>query len=1629
MDYLLRPFSHRRFLPCLIGAWAALSPVIASAEDASDEITAVDSGQDRTFVIAEREVYVARRQDAPRGELRRLLQERVAGAKVLEDSDTRALVQFPQAIDRTRFATSADDVSAALPEAEVQPVFYIKNMPRSEVTRRYGTETVIIAIPVGKTLDQVAKLHGAVRAEKTSKPGLALLRFATPFKALKALQHLRASGVSAEPMFARRMEKRAAAPLDQFFPKQWHLANVGQGGGTLGIDARALGAWDFTLGAGVTISIVDDCLQTSHPDLTQNCPPIQTNLHHDFIDKDNDPRPGPNDQHGTACAGLAAARQNNGNPNPQTGALLGVSGSAPEARLLGLRLIAGPFTDEDSASALYWHPGNTQVGASSNSWGPTDGIGLAGPDILTKDALKRATQEGRAGLGQVTLFAAGNGLQRDDDSNFDGYANSRFVIAVSAITNLGAQAFYSEPGANILIGAPSGGGTLEVTTTDLVGVNGYNPSGIPNAPPNLPNTDYTNDFSGTSAACPIVAGGVALMLAQNPNLGWRDVREILAGTARVVDDGDADWVTNSGGFHFNHKYGAGLVDLSSAVVRAQNWPNLGTELVQSVSLTQAPVVNPQVPAPLPGDDSTITRTFDFSANPNLRVEGVEVKINITHQHRSDLQVELVSPSGIPSILSPRRFRPVSGSSFDSDIDIVDYVLDAENGVLVKGTDGWTFSSTHYWGDNSKIAGDGVWTLKIRNFALADPPIDGVLNSATLNLYGTASGESRIVFDSPRYSVSELGGSQVIRARRLGPLTGEATVNFASTIGSATANSDYTPVSGTLHFSDGMEFADTDIAVPILDDALPELTETANVVLSNPVGASLGAVTLASVFILDDERNEITVVASDQSAAETDIGIPPDTGTFTIQRELATDQPVTVFFTLSGTAQMGTTPTSDYNPVPLSATILAFEKSVDVTIVPRNDFAIEGTETVLIDLTPDATYQTGIPSQAQIDIVDNDRPKVQIVATDNFAQENSNPIDTGGFRITRSDEDLTVPLTVVLRYEGTQINGKNYALLPTSVIIPVGVESVDLTITPIDDSIYQATKSVVVALQSTPDYDFQFDFLTSARINIVEDDPIPDTRIPLVSITTPQNKSRIPAPQATITASGTASDNEQVDKVTYQVNNGPWKLATIAAPAKSVNWSANITGDVVLGPNVLNVQSRDNVDNQSKVASVRFDYVEEHKLTVLINPAGGGTVTGGFTPDSPREAGKFYTITANASPGLVFNGWTGLATSFQRTLRFAMPAADATLTANFVLSPFTPAIAGNYSGLIARTPFDLQTSGFLKITVTSNGTYTGTLTFAGKVYPVKNEFSGTGESLLIVPRKKNTSLIVALNIDTGANSTQRITGSVDNGGIFSALLADRAAYSKTAPAPAALVKSYVLAFPPASPLATPQQDPRGNGVGTLSISADGIVTWKGTLGDGTRVSQTQPLTKPNGGGKTTWPLFLNLYKGTGVLLGTVTLDTTQSDSDLNAQLNWSKAVRSKDKYYPLGFSILDSDVIGSIYAPPAAGARALGGFTDTANNGRVSLVEGSLQASIVRMITLDLSNKITVSNGGTDQLALEINAAKGTFAGTFIHPVSFKTTKIKGVLFQKQQKGVGLFLGTSVQGAIPQTGRVTLEHVP
>ena len=214
----------------------------------------------------------------------------------------------------------------------------------------------------------------------------------------------------AEPNFIQEYQ-RPATPDDTLFPSQWHLENTGQGGGTPGADAHLPGAWDLTTGSADTvIAIIDDGVERTHEDLAANAftnpGEIPANgvdddgngyiddvNGWDFSNNDNDPSPmSTDDNHGTAVAGVAAGRGDNG---------IGVSGACQGCSILPVKIFSPSFAgDTAAANAIRYAASFADV--LNNSWGG------GAPSSTIQSAIQWATTNGRGGKGSVVLFASGN---------------------------------------------------------------------------------------------------------------------------------------------------------------------------------------------------------------------------------------------------------------------------------------------------------------------------------------------------------------------------------------------------------------------------------------------------------------------------------------------------------------------------------------------------------------------------------------------------------------------------------------------------------------------------------------------------------------------------------------------------------------------------------------------------------------------------------------------------------------------------------------------------------------------------------------------------------------------------------------------------------------------------------------------------------------------------------------------------------------------------------------------------------------------------------------------------------------------------------------------------------------------
>jgi subtilisin-like proprotein convertase family protein len=274
------------------------------------------------------------------------------------------------------------------------------------------------------------------------------------------------------------------------------------------------------------------------------------------------------------------------------------------------------------------------------------------------------------------------------------------------VNDNGVKASYSETGANLWVCAPSGDSNRPgITTTDISGSTfGYNAEYYDD---DLEDPNYTKYFSGTSASTPIVSGVVALMLEANPTLSYRDVKIILAKTARQNDSESMKWEMNRAGYMFNQDYGFGVVDAKAAVETAKSgWSNVGAELTHTESESSL--------------DIAITHGTQISSNIVVTgsgitfIEYIQVTLDITHGDWGDLNISLKRDGSNLTYLSENHY------CYQDDYITV--------------TPCNTISSTYTFGVSKFIgeSADNTWTLDLQD---VQQGFEGTLNGWEIKFYG------------------------------------------------------------------------------------------------------------------------------------------------------------------------------------------------------------------------------------------------------------------------------------------------------------------------------------------------------------------------------------------------------------------------------------------------------------------------------------------------------------------------------------------------------------------------------------------------------------------------------------------------------------------------------------------------------------------------------------------------------------------------------------------------------------------------------------------------------------------------------------------------------------------------------
>ncbi|XP_034833264.1 furin-like protease 1 isoform X2 [Maniola hyperantus] len=457
---------------------------------------------------------------------------------------------------------------------------------------------------------------------------------------------------------------------DPKWPHMWYLNRGG------GLDMNVIPAWrEGVTGRGVVVTILDDGLETDHPDLVANYDPMAS---YDVNSHDSDPQPRydmiDSNRHGTRCAGEVAATANNS---------LCAVGVAFQASVGGVRMLDGDVTDAVEARSLSLNPQHVDI--YSASWGPDDdGKTVDGPGELATRAFIEGVTKGRNGKGSIFVWASGNGGREHDNCNCDGYTNSIWTLSISSATERGDVPWYSEMCSSTLAATYSSGATNEkqVVTTDL-------------------HHACTTGHTGTSASAPLAAGICALALQANRDLTWRDMQHIVVRTARPERLSlGGEWRINGVGRNVSHSFGYGLLDAAGMVRLARTW-----RTVPAQRRCELAAPRPQRAVP---PRSSITLQLDVTTCPGVNyLEHVQARVSLAAVRRGDLRIALTSPAGTRVTLLAPRPHDSSRAGFNS----------------------WPFMSVHMWGEGPL----GVWQLEVSNEGRY---MAGPLTQWELIFYGT-----------------------------------------------------------------------------------------------------------------------------------------------------------------------------------------------------------------------------------------------------------------------------------------------------------------------------------------------------------------------------------------------------------------------------------------------------------------------------------------------------------------------------------------------------------------------------------------------------------------------------------------------------------------------------------------------------------------------------------------------------------------------------------------------------------------------------------------------------------------------------------------------------------------------------
>jgi len=474
-------------------------------------------------------------------------------------------------------------------------------------------------------------------------------------------------------------------PNDPSFGSLWGLSNNGSQGGLLNADINIEPAWALGTATSIVTAVIDTGVDYTHPDLASN---MWTNTDEvagngidddgngfvddvrgwDFVNNDSDPMD--DNGHGTHVAGTIGAVGNNG---------IGVTGVAWTASIMPLKFLdqsgSGSLSDAIKAIQYARVNGAKIINASWGGGGFSSALQSAITQFITS--------------GGLFVAAAGNEATNNDVT--PSYpANYQGVISVGASTRTDTRASFSNYGTSVDVFAPG----QSILST-------------------LPGNRY-GSLSGTSMATPQVAGALALLWGQNPTLSANTISQALINSTDNV-------LRASNSTHGRINVGAAATSL-----RASNPTTPPTTTPPTTPVSRSFGIQGNFAIADATAAGASVQRFTINVNENIRIQDLDVQLQIQHTYASDLVIRLIAPNGTTQTLIQRR----GGSTRNIQTTLSDEATGRlNNWSSIRGTLRAEGSLAVFDGMNAR----GQWTIEILDAARGDV---GTLQIARLLITGT-----------------------------------------------------------------------------------------------------------------------------------------------------------------------------------------------------------------------------------------------------------------------------------------------------------------------------------------------------------------------------------------------------------------------------------------------------------------------------------------------------------------------------------------------------------------------------------------------------------------------------------------------------------------------------------------------------------------------------------------------------------------------------------------------------------------------------------------------------------------------------------------------------------------------------